>query len=426
MRVLHVCHSTYPDTTGASIRSRYLAATQARLGIEAVVVSSPFQPPANPANARSVERIDGIDYHRCFDPRYDHRFMVAHKSLGTRVRKLTAIRAFTRRVQRIAREQHADVIHGHSLFFCGLAAVFAARALAIPSIYEVRSLIEDTLVREGGASEGGVLYHAYRWFDDLTLRLADHVVTISEGLRTDLVARGVPTSRITVIGNGVDVVKQGPAPEADPALRASLGFPADSFMLGYIGTLFNYESLDVAIDAVAQLQVRYPTLCLLIVGDGAAREQLVAQAARLGLTHKVRFVKRVSHEEIGPYYGLVDLFVLPRRPNRLTDLVTPLKPLEIMARAKPLVASDCGGHKEIIVEGVNGFLYESHAPTGLADVIASLHKRPDELRDLGARARRWVTANRSWDSAVQATLPLYESLVRAKGSARSPATAGAP
>ncbi len=419
MRVLHVCHSAYPDTTGASIRSRYVAATQARLGAEPLVVSSPFQPPADPANAHGVEYVDGIAYHRCFDPRYDHRFMVARKSLGTRVRKLTAIRTFTNQVYRIGREQRVDVLHGHSLFFCGLAAVFAARRLGIPSIYEVRSLIEDTLVREGGASEGGVLYRAYRWFDDLTVRLADHVVTISEGLRTDLIARGVPASRITVVGNGVDVETQGPAPEADPALRATLGFPTDAFVLGYIGTLFGYESLDIAIDAVAKLRDRHPKLRLLVVGGGTAREQLVAQAAQLGLAREVCFVDRVPHEEISRYYGLVDLFLLPRRPNRLTDLVTPLKPLEIMARAKPVLASDCGGHKELIIDGENGFLYDARSATGLADRIESLQGRPELLRDLGARARRWVTAHRSWESAVRPTLPLYERLIQAKAASRT-------
>ena len=421
MRVLHVCHSTYPDTTGASIRSRYLAATQARLGIEPLVVSGPFQVPADPANARGVEWVDGIAYHRRFDDRYDHRFMVARKSLGTRVRKLTAIRSFTREVKAIARANQVDVIHGHSLFFCGLAAVFAARALGVPSVYEVRSLIEDTLVREGGASEGGLLYRAYRWFDDLTVRLADHVVTISDGLRRDLVARGVANERITVVGNGVDVESQTPAPPPDATLRTALDFPADAFVLGYIGTLFGYESLDVAVDAMARLRARHPNFRLLVVGNGTAREELVAQAAALGVTGEVRFVDRVPHDQIGRYYGLVDLFLLPRRPNRLTDLVTPLKPLEIMARAKPVVASDCGGHRELIIDGENGHLYPAASPTGLADAIVALYERRGSLPELGARARRWVAAHRSWVSAVQPTLPLYERLVLAKAPARAAA-----
>ncbi len=424
MRVLHVCHSTYPDTTGASIRSRYLAEAQARLGIEPAVLSSPFQPPTDPAQAAGVEWVSGIPYYRCFDARYDHRFMVAKKSLATRVHKLTAIRAFTASVRRVASERQVQVIHGHSLFFCGLSAVFAARALRVPSIYEVRSLIEDTLVREGGASEGGVLYRAYRWFDRLATHLADHVVTLSAGLRKDLIERGVPAERITVIPNGVDVTTQAPAPAPDETLRRQLGFSRDAFILGYIGTQFGYESLDVAIDAVAALRTRHPQLRLLIVGGGTAHDALVEQARRLDLGDRVRFVDRVSHEEIGKYYGLVDLFVLPRRSNRLTDLVTPLKPLEIMARAKPVLASDCGGHRELIVQGENGFLFDAGSVEKMAEGIATLAARRSDLAEFGARARAWVSGHRTWDNVVRPTVPLYESLVAARrmsASRRAPA-----
>lgn len=419
MRVLHVCHSTYPDTTGASIRSRYLAEAQARLGLAPSVLSSPFQPPADPTQAAGVEWLSDIPYYRCFDASYDHRFMVAKKSLTTRARKLTAIRSFTASVRRVAKERQVHVIHGHSLFFCGLAAVFAGRALGLPSIYEVRSLIEDTLVREGGASPHGVLYRTYRWFDRLATHLADHVVTLSAGLRNDLIERGVPMNRITVIPNGVDVTTQTPSLPPDATLRARLGFPDDVFLLGYIGTQFGYESLDVAIEAVDMLRTRHPQLHLLIVGGGNAHDDLVRQATKLGLSNRIRFVDRVSHEEIGKYYGLVDLFVLPRRPNRLTDLVTPLKPLEIMARAKPVLASDCGGHRELITHGENGFLYDARSVERMADGIAELFAMKAKLPAFGRQARAWVSSHRTWDDVVRPTLPLYEGLVAARGVEKS-------
>jgi PEP-CTERM/exosortase A-associated glycosyltransferase len=416
MTVLHVCHSTYPDVTGASIRSRYLFETQAAFGLKPIVLSSPFQPPANLDNARGVEQLNGIPYFRCFDPRYDHRFMVARKSIRTRAHKLTALGPFTSLVRRVARREQVHLIHGHSLFFCGLASVLAARSLGLPSIYEVRSLTEDTLVREGGAAQRGILYRAYRLFDALTVRLATHVVTISQGLRHDLIERGIAPDRITVVGNGVDVARQPPAPPPDPRIRANLGFPDCAFVLGYIGTLFNYESLDLAIDAVAALAPRLPDLRLVIVGEGTARDSLDLRAAKLGLKERVRFVSRVPHEQVGTYYGLIDLFVLPRRRNRLTDLVTPLKPLEIMARAKPLLASDCGGHRELIIPGENGLLYDACSPSGLIDAIGDWYERRTELPCVGARAREWVAAHRSWDVAVRPTVALYESLVAKRTS----------
>jgi glycosyltransferase involved in cell wall biosynthesis len=309
-----------------------------------------------------------------------------------------------------------DVIHGHGLFYCGLAAALAGRSLGIPSIYEVRSLIEEGLVEEGGASEQGILYRAYRGLDALTIRLATHVVTISEGLRRDLVARGVRPERITVVGNGVDVERQSPSEVPDSQLREDLDVPPDSFLLGYIGTLFAYESIDLAIRALADLAPRHPKLHLLVVGDGHARAALEGVATGLGLSQRVRFVRKVPHDEIGRYYGIVDLFLLPRRPTRLTDLVTPLKPLEIMARAKPVLASDCGGHKELIRDGENGFLFDSGTSGALAAQIERLMASRSELPAAGRRARTWVAGNRSWRQVISPTIPLYNSLIARRAS----------
>ena len=415
VRVLHVLHSGYPDTTGASVRSRYIAETQAALGIEPLVLTSPFQPPAEATHERGVEWLAGIPYYRCFDRRYDHAFMVPRKSLATRARKLTALLPFTRLVRRLAREHQVDVIHGHSLFYCGLAAVLAGRSLGIPSIYEVRSLIEEGLVEEGGISPRGLLYRAYRRLDDLAVRYASHVVTISEGLRGSLVASGVGPARITVVGNGVDIERQAPAGAPDAGLRAELGLPSDAFLLGYIGTLFAYESLDLAIQALSVLAPRHPDLHLLIVGQGVARAKLQDVADCLGLGPRVRFVNAVPHDEIGRYYSIVDLFLLPRRPTRLTDLVTPLKPLEIMARAKPLLASDCGGHRELVRDGENGFLFQSAVSGALVGQIERLMAMRRDLPAFGSRARGWVMKNRSWRDCVAPTIPLYQRLTAPKG-----------
>lgn len=419
-RVLHVLHSAHPDVTGGSVRSRYLVETQAALGVAPAVVSSPFQPPVDPAQAQGVELLNGIRYHRTFDPSYDHAFMAANKSLGVRARKLTATFPFTRRVRAIARQERAQVLHGHSLFYCGLAAALAGRSLGLPSIYEVRSLIEDGLAQEGGTRPGGLLYRAYRTFDWWALRLATHVVVICEGLRGDLIARGIDPQRITVVGNGVDVARQTPAPPRDPALAARLQLPPDAFVLGYIGTLLAYESLDVLVDAMAALRERLPSARAVIVGDGPARAELEARVASLGLDDRVHVVGKVPHDQVGAYYGAVDLFVLPRRPTRLTDAVTPLKPLEIMARAKPVLASDCGGHRELIVDGVNGFLYDARDPAALPAAVERL-ARGDEARRIGAAARGWVGAHRAWTTTVQPSVDLYDRLAGAPAAWRGAA-----
>jgi glycosyltransferase involved in cell wall biosynthesis len=418
MTVLHLLWSAPPDVTGASIRSRYLVESQARLGVSPVVLSSPFQAPFDPACARGVERLNGIPYHRCFDSRDHGEFMAAHKPLSQRLGKLVALPAFVRRARRVALDERAQLIHGHSLFFCGLASGLAARSLGMPSLYEVRSLIEEGLVAQGGITTRSPLYRAYRIFEALSLRLATHVTTISEGLRRDLIERGVAPGKITVVGNGVDVERQRPAGPRDARVLERLGFPADALVVGYIGTLFTYESLDLLVDATALLAPTMPSLRVVLVGDGDAARELRGRVERRGLGKVVAFTGRLPHDAVGDYYAAVDLFVLPRRANRLTDLVTPLKPLEIMARGKAILASDCGGHLEIVRDGLNARTFTSGSVDDLAARMRELLARPQELAALGRQAREWVARNRSWDAMVRPVVDCYARLLgRADSSA---------
>jgi glycosyltransferase involved in cell wall biosynthesis len=198
-------------------------------------------------------------------------------------------------------------------------------------------------------------------------------------------------------------------PEAGRQLRARLGIPPDAFVLGYVGTLVPYEGLDALLDAAAM----HPGLRVLIVGDGSARAALEKQASRLGLS--AQFVGRVPHQDVAAYYAAVNLFVLPRRPSRLTDLVTPLKPLEIMAHGRPLVAGDCGGHRELVIDGVNGFLADATDAATLAGLLTD----PERLERVARQAREWVVRRRSWEAQCRPVLDIYQQLVR-----RPPARGG--
>ena len=396
MRILHVVYNSYPDVTGAAVRTRYLVETQERLGIRPVVLSSPVQAPADPAQARGVEYWKGIPHYRCYDGSDPSRFLAA-KPWWERAARVVALPAFARRVAEVARRERADVIHAHNLFFCGLAAAAAGRRLGLPVVYEVRSLVEEGL--EGA---GAPVRFVWRGLEGLACRLADHVTVLCRGLEGELVRRGVPPGKITVAANGVDTDLHRPLP---------LARRPDRFVLGFAGTLLAYEGLDLLLEAAARLAPRHPQLRVLLVGGGPARPRLEEQVRRLQLERVVSFGGRVPHEEIPRWYGSVDLFVLPRRASRLTDLVTPLKPLEIMAYGKPLLASDCGGHRELIEDGVNGLLFPAGVDAGaLAARIEGLLGDTSALVRLGRQARDWVCRNRRWDQQCRPVLALYERL----------------
>ncbi len=405
MKILHVVYNSVPDVTGGAIRTRYLVEAQSRLGVRAVVLSAPFQSPADASQPRGVEYCNGIPYYRCYDGSNTARFMAPEKTLWERAVRLRALIPFARRIYEVALEEDIDLIHAHSLFFCGLAAMLAGRRLGVPVVYEVRSLIE-----EGMEGAGPVSRRLYRAFDLLACRLASHVTVISDGLRHEMIRRGVPARKITVAGNGVDVDAHTPDPRAGH-------LPSPEFVLGYIGTLVAYEGLDLLIDAVRILAARRPEVRLLIVGDGSARALLEEQVRRAGIENVVRFAGRVPHEEIGSWYRRIDLFILPRRPNCLTDAVTPLKPLEIMAHGKPLLAGDCGGHRELIRPGINGLIFGSFDAADLAGRIEVLMNDREGLARLGMHAREWVSSHRSWDAQSRPVTDLYQNLIRqASGS----------
>lgn len=405
MKILHVAYNYYPDPTGGAVRTRYLVQAQARLGLDPVVLSSPFQPPEGREQSGGVEVYDGIRCYRSYNGADPARFMAPNKPWWERAARLACLFRFAQRIKRVAGAEQAEVIHAHSSAFCGLAAAIAGRRLGLPVVYEVRSLIE-----EGMDGAGPLVRWAYRRLDSVACRLASHVVVICEGLRQEMTRRGVAPRKITVVANGVDAEAHAPAP-AEPA-------SGSQFTLGYIGTLAHYEGLDLLIDAAALLVPKHPELRVLIVGDGPARAALEQQARRLGLSGIVRFTGCVPHDQIGSCYREIDLFVLPRRPSRLTDAVTPLKPLEIMAHGKPLLAGDCGGHRELIDDGVNGLLFPASSGPRLARRIAKLLENRDSLVRLGAQARDWVARHGSWEAQCRPVVNLYQKLAAERGARR--------
>ena len=121
-------------------------------------------------------------------------------------------------------------------------------------------------------------------------------------------------------------------------------------MLGFLGSFYAYEGLDLLIKALVQIRQTLPDTCLLLVGGGPQQQALQQLVQQLKLEEAVIMPGRVPHQEVMKYYSLVDLLVYPRKAMRLTELVTPLKPLEAMAMGKALVLSDVAPHYDFAVD----------------------------------------------------------------------------
>jgi PEP-CTERM/exosortase A-associated glycosyltransferase len=240
-------------------------------------------------------------------------------------------------------------------------------------------------------------------------RKADAVAVICEGLRTDLIGRGVDPAKIIVSPNGVDMELFGDPPPPDRELARSLGLD-DAEVVGFIGSFYDYEGIDDLIAAMPLLLVKRPRAHLLLVGGGPKEAELKAQAERSAASHRIHFVGRVPHEEVERYYGLVDVLAYPRKKMRLTDLVTPLKPLEAMAQRKLVAASSVGGHRELIEDGVTGTLFEPGSPAAIADALSDLFADRDSWPVRRDAARRFVETHRNWSSNISRYAPVYQRL----------------
>ncbi len=242
------------------------------------------------------------------------------------------MKALRLRLAQVARLVEPDIIHAHSPVLNALPALQVGRTLGIPVVYEIRAFWEDAAVNHGTTQQGSLRYRATRSLETRAILRADHVFTICEGLRADIVARGIRADKVTVIPNAVDVASFALAGAPDAGLLAQLGL-SGSTVIGFVGSFYAYEGLDLLLSALPQLLAARPDIKLLLVGGGPQEPPLRQQAQQLGVADKVVFAGRVPHQEVHRYYDLIQVLAYPRHPMRLTELVTPLKPLEAMAQA---------------------------------------------------------------------------------------------
>ena len=155
------------------------------------------------------------------------------------------------------------------------------------------------------------------------------------------------------------------------------------------------------------------------MGGGPQDANLKAQAQRLGVADKVVFTGRVPHSEVSRYYDQIDLLAYPRHSMRLTELVTPLKPLEAMAQGRLFVASDVGGHKELIREGETGKLFKAGSAEALAAAIDDMLDHRERWPAMREAGRHFVEEVRNWKNSVAKYVPIYAQVVRNHSSLES-------
>jgi glycogen synthase len=410
MRILHIVHRSFPGTSGYAIRTREIVTKEMAVGLEPLVVSSPSQAPAGPLDSERSEMIEGVRYFRSCGRLLSPTTEVRDRSRARAVLRIAQNASLLRISLRLARQYRPSVIHAHSPFTCGLTGSLVSRLTGIPWVYEMRGIWEDSHVSRDTMTDNSIIYKAVRGLEGIALRQADLCLVISDPLREEVIRRGVGPEKIRIVPNGVDVQDFFPGPPP-PDLRDKWNLN-DRIVLGYIGSFFHFEGLDLLVTAMGRISREFPDARLLLVGEGEATAELQRLATLSGCSDKIIFVGRVPHSQVSDYYKLCDLMALPRRDTRLTRVVTPLKPLEIMAMAKPLVASDIGGHLDVVKDKINGLLFRADDEADLAGKCEAVIRDQNLRKDLGSRARLWVEENRDWRILIKQYVEIYESLIQ--------------
>lgn len=415
-RILHVLDHSLPLHSGYTFRTRAILKAQQGHGLEVRGITGQRHNLEAEVTG-PCEEADGLIFHRT----------PSTPSGPPPLREMGEIEALTTAILALADEWRPDIIHAHSPALCGAAAQRAARALGVPFVYEIRAFWEDAAVGNLSGTEGNLKYRLTRALETRVARGADALFTICNGLKDDLAARGIAPQRINVMPNGVDLTLFGDPPPRDDALAAQLAIAPDAPVIGYIGSFYAYEGVDDLIAAMPVLRRSHPDARLLLVGAGPMDASWRAAAAALPDPDAVIFAGRVAHTEVERYYSLVDVLAYPRKAQRLTDLVTPLKPLEAMAQRRLVAASSVGGHRELITDGETGTLFAPDDPAACAAALGRLLDAREDWEAMKLRALAHVSTRHDWARNAQNYLSVYHLLLTRGdygGAQRDAATAG--
>ncbi|MBL0038960.1 MAG: glycosyltransferase, exosortase A system-associated [Nitrosomonadales bacterium] len=398
MRILHILDHSIPLHSGYTFRTLSILKEQRALGWETTHLTSPKQGTCS----ASEETIDGWHFFRT-------HHAIAKMTKVPLLNQISVINSLTHRLKKVAKIVKPDILHAHSPALNAIAALRVGRSLGIPVVYEVRAFWEDAAADHGTTTEGSIRYRLTRAMETYAFKHVDAVTTICEGLRSDIVARGIPSTKVTLVPNAVDIKKFSIGGAPDEILKTQLGL-AGARILGFIGSFYAYEGLDLLLTALPRILDQTPDVRVLLVGGGPQEDALKQQSRQLGIADKVVFTGRVPHSEVNRYYDLMDVLVYPRHSMRLTELVTPLKPLEAMAQGRLFVASNVGGHKELIRDGETGVLFKAESPQDLANKVLDLLNTPERWPTIKAAGRRFVETERNWKVSVACYRDVYSRL----------------
>jgi len=400
MKILHVLDHSIPLHSGYTFRTCSILNEQAKLGWETSHVTS-----IKHINPQADEEVhENLKFYRTSG---ENKWL----SKLPIINQLYVISSLQKRVAEVIERERPDIVHAHSPCLNGIAAINAAKKFSIPVVYEMRASWEDAAVEHGTTKEGSFRYKLTRALETFVFKQVDGITTICNGLKKDIASRSIGDKPIQIIPNAVNADELGQESLVDEDLRSKYNLE-NSYIAGFIGSFYAYEGLDYFVRALHAMKDSDLNVKGLLVGGGPEDEKLRALVKELDMEDKIIFTGRVPHAHVSAYYNLIDVLVYPRVSARLTDIVTPLKPLEAMAMGKVFIASDVGGHVELVPERLHSVLFKASSVESLVEGLEqNIANKPLKALFSGW-ARKYVKDERNWAKSVSGYIDLYDKAMQ--------------
>lgn len=404
-RAVYFLHSSLPYASGGyAVRAHGIAHALHTSGIDI----KPYTRPNFPFDASDlidenehlpqVQTIDDIPYQRLHGT-------VSRGSNNETLYMQDCINKF----EAVLRAERPEVVHGRSTYLIALPALIAARRCGIPFVYEISGLWEIVHESRTDAKSKRRDTDTIRLLEKITAENADHVFTLTEAMRQEMISRGVSPEKITLTPNCVAPEKFIPQTR-DDARAAALGIPDNVPVIGYIGSFVDYEGLDDLIEACATIAQKGQDFRLLLVGDGTAFNNIREVVSNSGIEDKIILTGRVPHDEVSSYYSLIDICPFPRKAWPVCEMVSPLKPLEAMAMGKAILVSSVAALAEMVTDNVTGCVFKKSDTADLGHKLEVLLQNEALRQTIGNAARDWAVQNRNWGIVSDHIIQKYKSV----------------
>lgn len=395
MKILHIAYQSLPNISGSSIRTRDIVMSQKHIGLDPLVITSPFQ---NGITNNSCDILYDIKHYRTYNNKPDELVTEVKSSVFKRIKKSVSFIKFFKQVKHIYLSENPDVIHAHATFYCAFAAIYLKYKYGVPAVYEVRSLWEERELKNAKSFIDKLQPKLIRQIETFAMKRVDVVIAINNNLKENLLKRGV--KRIKVVPNAVNLLLVN---EKSKNTNESISF-------GYIGSISPIEGLNLVAKVWENLEKEGLNNEFHVLGGGSYANELKGIVKNLRLKNFI-FHGVVDSNKIHEGFNKIDVIINPRLKSKISDTVTPLKPLEAMAYKKLVIVSDVGGMKELITHQKTGILFEHDSVESLERVIKQVIKGGIN-KEIVNNAYNYVSEEKSWLANAQIYKSIYLSLKR--------------